>query len=88
MRSYRSNSVVQKDQNEANQLNIWNLPRDMIFRMQTGMVPTTVIDYVILISEDVRGHRRSKEVKTGHNWKMQPGMQFFAFIPLWYTQVV
>ena len=46
----------------------------MIIRMQIGMVPTTVIDYVILTSEVLRGHWRSKEVKTGHNWKMQPGM--------------
>ena len=60
----------------------------MIIRMQTGMVPTTVIDYVILISEIVKCHWRSKEVKQDHNWKMQLGMQFFALIPIWYPQVV
>ena len=46
----------------------------MIIRMQIGMVPTAVIYNDILISEVLRGHWRSKEVKTGHNWKMQPGM--------------
>ena len=39
----------------------------MIFRMQTGMVPTTVIEYVILILEVTGGQKRSKEVKMGHN---------------------
>ena len=35
----------------------------MIFTIEAGMVPTTVIHYVIFNSEVVRGHWRSKDVK-------------------------
>ena len=63
MRSQRSNSEVRKGQKEANQLNIWNSPRDMIFALQTGMIPTTIIEYENLISEVIRGYWRSKQVK-------------------------
>ena len=56
----------------------------MIFTIQAGMVPTTVIHYVIFNSEVVRGHWRSKEVKTGYNCKMQPVMQIFSI----YTHMI
>ena len=41
----------------------------MIFAMQTGMIPTTIIDYVNLISEVVRDYWRSKQVKKSSHLK-------------------
>ena len=54
------------------------------FGIHTYMIPMNAVDYVILISDVVRGYWRSKVVKRGKNWKLLTGIQFFVDILIWY----
>ena len=44
----------------------------MIFALQTGMIPTTIIEYENMISEVIRGYWRSKQVKKSKKFGISP----------------